>query len=65
MSFEEWYAKRYVGNDAGFKMHIESAWNAAIDAAELAVEAADAEDSDAGNGAIGNAMMAVCRLKAE
>ena len=37
MGFDEWYAKRYSGNDEGFKMHLESAWDAAIWQAEKIV----------------------------
>jgi len=34
MNFDEWYKSRYNGNDEGFKMHLESAWDAALVEAE-------------------------------
>lgn len=38
MKFEDWYKSKYKGNDPVFKMHIESAWNAAVEEASEALE---------------------------
>ena len=62
MGFEKWYATRYEGNDPAFKMHLESAWNAAINSAADAVENADHSDDDSGHGANCHAMIAVEEL---
>ncbi len=43
---------------------VKATWNAAIEAADTAVESADHNDDDSGNGANCNAMMAVEKLKA-
>ena len=67
MTFEEWWKNEsgWGGDELLAEVHLAmSAWNAAIDAAAIAVESADHSDDDSGHGANCNAMMAVEKLKA-
>jgi hypothetical protein len=55
MDFEEWYTRKYKGNDPVFKMHIETAWDAALGAKRMKSELNDllyAETDDGVKGTV-------------
>ena len=66
MTFEEWWETEsgWGGELLAEGSLAKAAWNAAIDAAVVAVEASDHNDDDSGHGANCKAMIAVEKLAA-